>query len=106
MPADPSDLKRNEAARWIRHTLGVVGGRDLPADPSEDDFRIALRSGILLCNVLNKVKPGAVPKVCLSHLFTLYYCAYVFSSILLYAFYLENIFSILKTFERPLGLPV
>ncbi|CAG7900068.1 unnamed protein product [Brassica rapa] len=63
LPADPSDLKRNEAARWIRHTLGVVGGRDLPADPSEDDFRIALRSGILLCNVLNKVKPGAVPKV-------------------------------------------
>ena len=38
MPADPSDLKRNEAARWIRHTLGVVGGRDLPADPSEDDL--------------------------------------------------------------------
>ncbi|KAF8107986.1 hypothetical protein N665_0115s0001, partial [Sinapis alba] len=63
LPADPLDLKRNEAARWIRHTLGVVGGRDLPADPSEDDFRIALRSGILLCNVLNKVKPGAVPKV-------------------------------------------
>ncbi|KAL0697490.1 hypothetical protein Bca4012_053612 [Brassica carinata] len=63
LPADPSDLKRNDAARWIRHTLGVVGGRDLPADPSEDDFRIALRSGILLCNVLNKVKPGAVPKV-------------------------------------------
>ncbi|KAJ0235945.1 Kinesin-like protein KIN-14H [Hirschfeldia incana] len=63
LPADPADLKRNDAARWIRHTLGVVGGRDLPADPSEDDFRIALRSGILLCNVLNKVKPGAVPKV-------------------------------------------
>ncbi|ESQ35954.1 hypothetical protein EUTSA_v10006679mg [Eutrema salsugineum] len=63
LPADPSDLKRYEAARWLRNTLGVVGGRDLPADPSEDDFRIALRSGILLCNVLNRVKPGAVPKV-------------------------------------------
>ncbi|CAH8357907.1 unnamed protein product [Eruca vesicaria subsp. sativa] len=63
LPADPSDLKRNEAARWLRNTLGVVQGRDLPADPSEDAFRIALRSGILLCNVLNKVKPGAVPKV-------------------------------------------
>lgn len=65
MQADPSDLRRFEAARWIRNTLGVVGGRDLPADPSEEDFRIALRSGILLCNVLNRVKPGAVPKVCL-----------------------------------------
>ncbi|KAL1195370.1 Kinesin-like protein KIN-14H [Cardamine amara subsp. amara] len=62
-PVDPSDLRRYEAARWLRNTLGVVGGRDLPADPSEDDFRIALRSGILLCNVLNRVKPGAVPKV-------------------------------------------
>ncbi|CAL9214260.1 unnamed protein product [Arabidopsis halleri] len=63
LPVDPSDLRRYEAARWVRNTLGVVGGRDLPADPSEDDFRIALRSGILLCNVLNRVKPGAVPKV-------------------------------------------
>lgn len=63
LPVDPSDLRRYEAARWVRNTLGVVGGRDLPADPSEEDFRIALRSGILLCNVLNRVKPGAVPKV-------------------------------------------
>uniref|UniRef100_A0A1J3GQ14 Kinesin-4 n=3 Tax=Noccaea caerulescens TaxID=107243 RepID=A0A1J3GQ14_NOCCA len=63
LQADPSDLRRFEAARWIRNTLGVVGGRDLPADPSEEDFRIALRSGILLCNVLNRVKPGAVSKV-------------------------------------------
>ncbi|CAA7053253.1 unnamed protein product [Microthlaspi erraticum] len=63
LQVDPSDLRRFEAARWIRNTLGVVGGRDLPADPSEEDFRIALRSGILLCNVLNRVKPGAVPKV-------------------------------------------
>ncbi|KFK43213.1 hypothetical protein AALP_AA1G095200 [Arabis alpina] len=63
LPTDPSDLRRYEAARWVRNTLGVVGGRDLPADPSEDDFRIALRSGIMLCNVLNRVKPGAVPKV-------------------------------------------
>ncbi|EOA37528.1 hypothetical protein CARUB_v10011730mg [Capsella rubella] len=63
LPVDPLDLRRYEAARWVRNTLGVVGGRDLPADPSEEDFRIALRSGILLCNVLNRVKPGAVPKV-------------------------------------------
>ncbi|CAN8294841.1 unnamed protein product [Cochlearia groenlandica] len=61
--ADETYLRRYEAARWLRNTLGVVGGRDLPADPSEEDFRIALRSGILLCNVLNKIKPGSVPKV-------------------------------------------
>ncbi|KAK4476720.1 hypothetical protein RD792_015880 [Penstemon davidsonii] len=42
---------------------GVVGGKDLPAQPSEEEFRLGLRSGIMLCNVLNKVQSGAVPKV-------------------------------------------
>lgn len=98
MPADPSDLKRNEAARWIRHTLGVVGGRDLPADPSEDDFRIALRSGILLCNVLNKVKPGAVPKVCLSFIYSLLFCICFSSILLLYAFLFREYFFYSKDF--------
>lgn len=41
-----------------------MGGKDLPAEPSEEGFRLALRSGIILCNVLNKVQPGAVAKVC------------------------------------------
>lgn len=48
--------------------VGVVGGKDLPNQPSEDEFRLALRSGIVLCNVLNKVQPGAVPKVGQSNL--------------------------------------
>lgn len=43
--------------------VGVVAGKDFPAEPSEEEFRIGLRSGIMLCNVLNKVQPGAVPKV-------------------------------------------
>lgn len=43
--------------------IGVVGGKDLPAEPSEEEFRLGLRSGIILCNVLNKVHPGAVAKV-------------------------------------------
>lgn len=38
-------------------------GKDLPAQPSEEEFRLGLRSGIILCNVLNKVQPGAVAKV-------------------------------------------
>lgn len=61
-------LRRYEAARWLRKTVGVVGGKDLPAEPSEEDFRLGLRSGIILCNVINKVQPGAVPKVGLSTL--------------------------------------
>lgn len=43
--------------------VGVVGSKDLPAEPSEEEFRLGLRSGIILCNVLNKVHPGAVAKV-------------------------------------------
>ncbi|XP_039021759.1 kinesin-like protein KIN-14G [Hibiscus syriacus] len=60
---DEASLRRNEAAGWLRKILGVVGGKDLPAEPSEEEFRYALRSGIILCNALNKIKPGSVPKV-------------------------------------------
>ncbi|XVF05987.1 hypothetical protein REPUB_Repub06bG0009200 [Reevesia pubescens] len=61
--AGESSLRRYEAAGWLRKTGGVVLGKDLPAEPSEEEFRLGLRSGIILCNVLNKVQPGAVPKV-------------------------------------------
>ena len=56
-------IRRYEAAAWLRKIIGVVGAKDLPAEPSEDEFRLGLRSGIILCNVLNKLQPGAVPKV-------------------------------------------
>lgn len=55
--------RRYEAAGWLRKMVGVVAAKDLPAEPSEEEFRLGLRSGIILCNVLNKVQPGAVPKV-------------------------------------------
>lgn len=61
--AEEASLRRYEAAGWLRKTVGVVGAKDLPAEPSEEDFRLGLRSGIILCNVLNKVQPGAVQKV-------------------------------------------
>jgi kinesin family protein C2/C3 len=35
----------------------------LPERPSEEDFCTALRNGLILCKVLNRVNPGAVPKV-------------------------------------------
>lgn len=43
--------------------VGVVGAKDLPAEPTEEGLRLGLRSGIILCKVLNKVQPGAVSKV-------------------------------------------
>ncbi|KAM3376641.1 kinesin-like protein KIN-14I isoform X1 [Capsicum galapagoense] len=61
--AEEAATRRYEAAAWLRKVVGFVGAKDLPAEPSEEDFRLGLRSGIILCNVLNKMKPGAVSKV-------------------------------------------
>lgn len=61
--AEEASSRRYAAAGWLRKTVGVVGAKDLPAEPSEEEFRLGLRSGIILCNVLNKVQSGAVPKV-------------------------------------------
>ncbi|CAL0311125.1 unnamed protein product [Lupinus luteus] len=55
--------RRYEAAVWLRKMVGVVAAKDLPAEPSEEEFRFGLRSGIILCNVINKVQSGSVPKV-------------------------------------------
>lgn len=55
--------RRYEAANWLRKMVGVVGAKDLPAEPTEEGFRLGLRSGIILCKVLNKVHPGSVSKV-------------------------------------------
>ncbi|KAL2523802.1 Kinesin KP1 [Abeliophyllum distichum] len=35
----------------------------LPKEPTEEEFCLALRNGLILCNVLNKINPGAVHKV-------------------------------------------
>lgn len=56
-------MRRYDAASWLRSTVGVVCARDLPDEPSEEEFRLGLRNGIVLCNALNKIQPGAIPKV-------------------------------------------
>ncbi|KAK4427623.1 Kinesin-like protein KIN-14G [Sesamum alatum] len=61
--AEEASSRRCEAAGWLRKMVGVVVGKDLPDQPSEEEFRLGLRSGIILCNALNKVQPGAVTKV-------------------------------------------
>ncbi|KAK4402155.1 Kinesin-like protein KIN-14G [Sesamum angolense] len=61
--AEEASSRRCEAAGWLRKMAGVVVGKDLPDQPSEEEFRLGLRSGIILCNALNKVQPGAVTKV-------------------------------------------
>ncbi|KAL1546198.1 kinesin-like protein KIN-14I isoform X2 [Salvia divinorum] len=61
--AEEASLRRYGAAAWLRKMVGVLTARDLSGQPSEEDFRLALRSGIILCNALNMIQPGAVPKV-------------------------------------------
>ncbi|KAI3460781.1 hypothetical protein Pfo_017444 [Paulownia fortunei] len=61
--AEEAAMRRYEAAEWLRKLIGVVAAKDLPAEPSEEEFRLGLRSGIILCNALNKIQPGAVQKV-------------------------------------------
>ncbi|PNY10194.1 kinesin-4-like protein [Trifolium pratense] len=53
--SEEASSRRNEAAMWLQN---IVGGKELLDEPSEEAFRIALRSGIILCNALNKVQPG------------------------------------------------
>ncbi|KAI5408930.1 variant 2, Kinesin-like protein KIN-14F [Lathyrus oleraceus] len=43
--------------------MDTVASSFLPPKPSQQQFYLALRNGIILCNVLNRVNPGAVVKV-------------------------------------------
>ncbi|XP_076958931.1 kinesin-like protein KIN-14I [Bidens hawaiensis] len=61
--AEEVATRRYEATAWMRTMIGVVGAKDLPAQPTEEEFRVALKNGLILCNVINKVDPGSVPKV-------------------------------------------
>nr|XP_019710231.1 kinesin-like protein KIN-14F isoform X3 [Elaeis guineensis] len=61
--AEEASARRYEASGWLRKMVGVVLAKDLPGQPSEEEFRLGLRNGLILCNALNKVQPGAVPKV-------------------------------------------
>ncbi|PIN12236.1 Minus-end-directed kinesin ATPase [Handroanthus impetiginosus] len=53
--AEEASLRRYEATGWLRKMVGVVASKDFLAQSSEEEFRLGLRSGIILCNVLNKV---------------------------------------------------
>ncbi|KAI5074088.1 hypothetical protein GOP47_0010049 [Adiantum capillus-veneris] len=52
--------RRYQAASWLQH---MVGPLDLSMEPSEEDLRSCLQNGLVLCNLINKVNPGAVPKI-------------------------------------------
>ncbi|GMH05841.1 hypothetical protein Nepgr_007681 [Nepenthes gracilis] len=60
--AEEAATRRYQAAEWLRQ-MDQAAWEALPKEPSEEEFCLALRNGLILCNVLNKVNRGAVPKV-------------------------------------------
>ncbi|CAM6022900.1 unnamed protein product [Sphagnum balticum] len=58
--AEEAANRRCQAASWLQEMIGPLS---LPRQPSEEELRLCLRNGLVLCNVINKVHPGAVPKV-------------------------------------------
>ncbi|XVF77000.1 hypothetical protein PTKIN_Ptkin14bG0004900 [Pterospermum kingtungense] len=60
--AEEAASRRYQATEWLRQ-MDQGASETLPKEPSEEEFCLALRNGLILCNVLNKVNPGAVLKV-------------------------------------------
>ncbi|KAL0922653.1 hypothetical protein M5K25_006655 [Dendrobium thyrsiflorum] len=60
--AEEAASRRFEAVEWLRKM--DRGAVEIPlGEPSEEEFCLELRNGLILCNILNKVNPGAIPKV-------------------------------------------
>ncbi|KAF9592793.1 hypothetical protein IFM89_017363 [Coptis chinensis] len=59
--AEESALRRYQASAWLESFLERSIG--LSTQPTEQEFVSCLRNGLILCNVINKIQPGSVPKV-------------------------------------------
>ncbi|XP_047340981.1 kinesin-like protein KIN-14F [Impatiens glandulifera] len=60
--AEESASRRYQAVQWLRQ-MDNGASAVLSKEPSEEELCLSLRNGLILCNVLNKVNPGAVHKV-------------------------------------------
>ncbi|KAK0597695.1 hypothetical protein LWI29_027780 [Acer saccharum] len=58
--AEEAACRRFHAAGWLESLVGSLG---ISKQPSEREFISCLRNGLILCNAINKIKPGSVPKV-------------------------------------------
>ncbi|VFQ78521.1 unnamed protein product [Cuscuta campestris] len=63
--AEEAALRRFQAIHWLEYLEGPLG---VSSQASEREFLACLRNGLILCNVMNKVQPGSVPKVVDNHL--------------------------------------
>ncbi|XP_052728949.1 kinesin-like protein KIN-14L [Vigna angularis] len=58
--AEEAACRRYKATQWLESQVGPLG---LPSQPTERELISCLRNGLILCNAINKIHPGAVPKV-------------------------------------------
>ncbi|XP_010527345.1 PREDICTED: kinesin-like protein KIN-14G isoform X2 [Tarenaya hassleriana] len=58
--AEEAAMRRFQAVEWLHSTVGPLG---ISSQPSEKEFISCLRNGLILCNAINKIHPGAVSKV-------------------------------------------
>ncbi|XP_013750289.2 kinesin-like protein KIN-14L [Brassica napus] len=58
--AEEAASRRFQAVQWLQSIVGQLGISD---QPSEKEFVSCLRNGLILCNAINKIHPGAVSKV-------------------------------------------
>ncbi|KAJ0249509.1 Calponin homology domain-containing protein [Hirschfeldia incana] len=58
--AEEAAARRFQAVQWLQSVVGQLG---IPSQPSEKEFVSCLRNGMILCNAINKIHPGAVSKV-------------------------------------------
>ncbi|XP_045793271.1 kinesin-like protein KIN-14L isoform X4 [Trifolium pratense] len=58
--AEEATWRRYEATQWLENQVGPLG---ISNQPTERDLVSCLRNGLILCKAINKIHPGAVPKV-------------------------------------------
>lgn len=58
--AEEAALRRYEATQWLENQVGPLG---ISHQPTERELVSCLRNGLILCKAINKIHPGAVPKV-------------------------------------------
>ncbi|KAI3968241.1 hypothetical protein MKX01_018544 [Papaver californicum] len=61
--AEETALRRYQAAGWLESFIGPASGLSSSKHPSEVEFVSRLKNGLVLCNLINKIQPGSVPKV-------------------------------------------
>ncbi|CAN1745768.1 Kinesin-like protein KIN-14L [Linum perenne] len=62
--AEEAACRRYQATKWLESLVGPLG---ISSTPSEKEFISCLGNGLVLCNAINKVHPGAVTKVVETH---------------------------------------